>query len=421
MNGPLTIAEPLSESQFRDIWLSIVFDYHKWDTQYEDVSTLARFPLMLEQAGWDELCKQSEQLWTEVIAAEREVIGRPQLLKRLGFTSPVLRALMHAGEEEPSKGMARVIRFDFHFATDGWRISEANADVPGGFIESCEFTRLMSKCYPGTSVPGDTSAAYAEAILHELKPNSRIGFVHATAYTDDRQVMFFLADRFSKYDLLGVLLSPADLDWHDGRAQIAVYSERLDGLVRFFPGEWLPNIPRRHKWQQFFYGSKTPISNPGYALITQSKRFPLIWDQLKTPMSTWKSLLPETQDPREVNWQDGDGWVLKPALGRVGAGIGMRGVTPEKEWCQIVRDVRRHPGYWVVQRQFTVLPVEGVNNNLYPCIGVFVIDGKACGMYGRISRQNVIDGRANDVAVIIRQAVNHTNGSPARLYSMQPL
>ena len=328
---------------------------------------------------------------------------------------------MHAGEEEPSKGMARVIRFDFHFTTDGRRISEANADVPGGFIESCEFTRLMSKCYPGTSVPGDTSAAYAEAILYELKPSSRIGFVHATAYTDDRQVMFFLADRFSKYDLLGVLLSPADLDWHDGRAQIAVSTERLDGLVRFFPGEWLPNIPRRHKWQQFFYGSKTPISNPGYALITQSKRFPLIWDQLKTPMSTWRSLLPETQDPREVNWQDGDGWVLKPALGRVGAGIGMRGVTPEKEWCQIVRDVRRHPEYWVVQRQFTVLPVETVNNNLYPCVGVFVIDGKACGMYGRISKENVIDGRANDVAVIIRQPVDNTKGSPTRLYSMRPL
>jgi glutathionylspermidine synthase len=275
--------------------------------------------------------------------------------------------------------------------------------------------------YPGTYVPGDTAAAYADAILHELEPNSRIGFVHATAYTDDRQVMFFLADRFSKYGLLGELLSPADLDWVNGRAQIAVYRERLDGLVRFFPGEWLPNIPRRHNWEKFFYGSKTPISNPGYALITQSKRFPLIWDKLKTPMSAWKSLLPETRDPREVNWQDGDGWVLKPALGRVGAGIGMRGVTQEKEWRQIVRDVRRHPEYWAVQRQFTALPVEAVNNNLYPCIGVFVIDGKACGIYGRISKATLIDGRANDIAIIIRKPTDNISESPEKLCDMRAI
>jgi glutathionylspermidine synthase len=312
--------------------------------------------------------------------------------------------------------MARVIRFDFHFTTEGWLISEANTDVPGGFIESCEFTQLMSACYPGTVMPGDTAAVYSEAIVRKLEPNSQIGFVHATAYTDDRQVMFFLADRFSRCGLAGTLISPADLDWVNGYAKIEVSGERLDGLIRFFPGEWLPNIPRRHKWEQFFYGSKTPISNPGYSLVSQSKRFPLIWDQLKTPMRTWKRLLPETRDPREVNWQDDDGWVLKPALGRVGEDIGMRGVTPEKEWYKIVRYVKRYPEYWIAQRRFSMFEIDAGDCKLYPCLGIFVIDGKASGIYGRISKKTLIDGQANDIAVIIRQMADNRSRKYETLY-----
>jgi len=39
------------------------------------------------------------------------------------------------------------MRFDFHWTTEGFRISEVNADVPGGFSESSAFPALMAPSF----------------------------------------------------------------------------------------------------------------------------------------------------------------------------------------------------------------------------------------------------------------------------------
>lgn len=399
---PWTIPEPIPQAQLRDIRLRMMFDHHKWDSQFEDIATLGHRCLILGGEAWEDLRRQSEQLAREALAAEEEVLDRPDLCSELGLGRKLRKACTRTAAQAPSQGMARVMRFDFHVTPEGWRISEANADVPGGFIESSAFAELACGCYPGTNCAPDASGQYARAVASSLGKGSRIAFVHATAYTDDRQVMLFLAERFAGEGLVPVLTSPADLLWREGRAELAGDGRPVDGIVRFYPAEWLPHIGRRHTWERFFHGGATPQSNPGYALIVQSKRFPLIWDRLKTDLSAWRALLPETRDPREVRWRNSEEWVLKPALGRVGEWIGMRGVTADKEWRQITRYVVRHPRYWVAQRRFAAVPAEGQGPNLYPCLGVYVIDGKACGIYGRASSVPLIDSRAQDIPILIK-------------------
>jgi hypothetical protein len=107
-----------------------------------------------------------------------------------------------------------------------------------------------------------------------------------------------------------------------------------------------------------------------------------------------------------VDWSrdSAEGWVLKPALGRVGDGIGIAGATEEKDWKTIRRDVRRHPGAWAAQRRFTAMPLRADEGDLFPCIGVYTVDGRAAGAYGRAARRPLIDHRAQDVAVLIRRA-----------------
>ncbi|RPJ23669.1 MAG: hypothetical protein EHM35_17020 [Planctomycetaceae bacterium] len=114
-------------------------------------------------------------------------------------------------------------------------------------------------------------------------------------------------------------------------------------------------------------------------------------------------MLPETRDPREAGWRNGEEWVLKPALGRVGEWIGIRGVTAEKEWRQIARNAAKHPRYWAVQKRFVAVAADSQGENLYPCLGVYVIDGKACGVYGRASSVPLIDSRAQDIPILIRR------------------
>jgi glutathionylspermidine synthase len=301
------------------------------------------------------------------------------------------------------------MRIDFHFTTAGWRISEVNSDVPGGFIEASGLTRLMAAEYPGSSVCGDPAATYAAAVGGAVAPGALVALVHATAYTDDRQVMICLERELRAEGLRTALTAPDQLAWNDGKAAVvhAQGIDLLDAIVRFFPGEWLPELPRRSGWRHFFAGSQTPLSNPAAALVTQSKRFPLVWDELRTPLAAWRELLTETADPRACDWRRSDGWVLKPALGRVGEDIGLVGVTAEKPLRAIRRDAARHPAWWAAQRRFEIVPLATAAGPAYACLGVYTVDGRAAGVYGRLARTPLIHYNAQDVAVLV--------AAPARL------
>jgi glutathionylspermidine synthase len=230
-----------------------------------------------------------------------------------------------------------------------------------------------------------------------------VALVHATAYSDDRQVMVYLARELAARGLRPVLTGPDHLRWVGGRASVegAAFSGPAAFLLRFFPAEWLPNLPKRCGWERFVAGSEIPIGNPAAALLTQSKRLPLVWDRLSTPLPTWRQLLPETRDPREVRWRREEGWVLKPALGRVGDLVGISGATEAKEWKSIRSGVRWAPRHWVAQRRFVAVPMAAPEGDVYPCLGVYTVDGRAAGVYGRASARPRIDHLARDVAVLI--------------------
>jgi hypothetical protein len=92
---------------------------------------------------------------------------------------------------------------------------------------------------------------------------------------------------------------------------------------------------------------------------------------------------------------------LKPALGRVGDGIGIRGVTSARDWRHIARAARWFPRWWVAQRRFEPTPLDMQPDAAYPCVGVYTIDGRAVGAYGRIANKPLIDWRARDVPVLV--------------------
>jgi glutathionylspermidine synthase len=367
---------------------------------------LAPFPLLLESETSAYLKETAEALAREALAAEAEICRSPKLIERLGLPAPLRKVLQKAANNIRSARDVRVMRFDFHPTAEGWHISEVNADVPGGFIEASGWNSLFAEKWPGMSAPPDTSEVYARAIREVAGPDGLVAFVHATAYSDDRQVMQFLARRFGGHGMRTCLLSPSHLRWENGRAEISASfaSGRPDAIVRFFPADWLPNLRVEECWKPYFDSSEPPLSNPGFAIVLQTKRFPLIWDALCADLSTWRKLLPETHDARELNGFFDDSWVLKPALGRVGEGIGIRGVTPADNFKKIVQEAIRRPEQWVAQKRFSILPLSTGGGEKFPCIGVFTIRGKAAGFYGRIANTPIITQNAQDVAVLVTSA-----------------
>jgi glutathionylspermidine synthase len=424
--SPWQSVAPLSSDVFVQLRRRAIFDCCKWDPQVEDVSTIADIPLVLPARVWRELALLAELLASEAMAAETELRGRPDLHGRLGLPRAVRRALddrrgslRREGLREPdedTQGIARIVRFDFHHTTAGWRISEANSDVPGGLNEASGLSTLIAGHYARTAPAGDTAGAYVRAICTSLGAGAHVAFAHATAYSDDRQVMTYLARRFAASGIRASLISPAHLRWHSGRARLdtAWTSEPVDAIVRFFPAEWLPNLPTACGWRHFFHSGATPISNPAPAILTQSKRFPLTWDALRTPMPTWRSLLPETRDPRDVPWRDGEEWVLKPALGRVGEDIGMSGVTEARQWKRLSRNVQWFPSGWAAQRRFVATVLRVREKDLYPSVGIYTIDGHVAGAYGRIAERPLIDGRARDAAVLVSMDDGEGDTRPLR-------
>jgi hypothetical protein len=393
---------PLPPADFAHVRRRMVLDHFKWDPQVGDIATLAPFPLVLPAATVQGLAALAEALAAETDLAERELLHRPDLLGRLGLPRRIRRIL--AGRSaEPPPAAARVLRFDFHPTADGWRVSEANSDVPGGYAESSYFPRLMAEHYPGLRPAGDPARSLADAIHERAGGPGRAGLLAAPGYMEDQQVVACLAAELRRRGWATMLGHPGQVDWDCGQARLRSPEGAvpLDIVVRFFQGEWLARVRDPARWRPFFRGGRTPVCNPGSALFAESKRFPLVWDELSTPLPTWRALLPQTRDPRDVDWRRDTDWLLKAAFGNNGDEVIDRAAVSPRIWRRASWEARLWPGAWVAQRRFAALPVETPAGPMFPCLGVYTVDGQAAGIYGRLAAKPLIDYAAVDVAILV--------------------
>jgi glutathionylspermidine synthase len=381
---------------------TVIFESCKWDPQVGDVNTISNHIIILSRNTAEQLCRWTEYLAAETMELEEELRRKPALLAPLGLPRR-LEAIFRKGVPPPANPALRIMRFDFHPTTDGWAISEVNSDVPGGFGEASCMSRLAVPFAPGTLPFGNVAGLLATRTAHAVPEGSRIALVHATSYADDRQVMEYIGRNLSAAGLQPIPVAPDHVAWSDsGAACIAAgYEGPLAAIVRFYPCEWLPALPRSARWQEYFTNATVPACNPGSALLTQSKRLPLLWDRSGCQTPTWRQLLPETVESARLSLKRNPDWILKPAFGRVGESI----TVPEATTAAERRKARAHatlfPRQWVAQRRFHSRPILSPSGPLHLCIGSFALGGKACGFYGRISTLPRIDGRAQDVAILV--------------------
>ncbi len=273
MKLPWQIVEPINAKAFEEIKQSAIFECCKWDPQVEDVCTLSALPLVLTSETWSELVALAEKLAHETIAAENAILQKYSRLKQLALSWTLRRKLSDPEILKSESRHLRLIRFDFHFTTDGWRISEANTDVPGGFNEASGFTKLVAGHCQNVVPAGDPTQEMVCAITKIVPPNGTIALVHATSFSDDRQVMVFLGRRLQEAGFKAVLAAPDHLRWENGRAFLQTDWARgpVDFIFRFFPTEWLTALPRRCAWWNLLGGSQTPLCNPGLAIVSRKQ------------------------------------------------------------------------------------------------------------------------------------------------------
>ena len=373
----------------------------KWDIQVGDVTTLAPFPIVMKRRVWERLAVLAEQLAAEAAAAEEEISHRPELLDELGFPQALRRVLAGTASQTPSAG--RVVRFDFHPTIDGWRISEANSDVPGGFSEASHFSGMIADHFPFMQPPGNPSQVWSDLLATEAGPGGVVALLSAPGYMEDHQVIVFLAARLRERGCRAHLAKPEQILWRDGVAYLHTAWHRgpLNSIVRFYQAEWLSRLPEQTGWKHFFRGGRTRVANPPPAVISESKRFPLVWEKLSTQLATWRALLPETRDPRDAPWSSDDGWLLKTALCNTGDTVSIRELMQPVDWLKTRFQVLLSPENWVAQRRFNSVALTTPFGRRHVCVGIYTVNGRAAGAYVRLSEKPVIDFAAVDVALLL--------------------
>ncbi|UYV11768.1 MAG: hypothetical protein NCW75_10715 [Phycisphaera sp.] len=395
---PWRVGEPLPVHEVASLRREMALSHFKWDPQVGDTTVLGDRPIILARRAWRELEQLAEALDTELLAAEAEILHRPELLGTLGLPRPITRLLQRATAHPRGP---RVTRYDFHHTQDGWRVSEANSDVPGGYVEASAYTRLVADRF-GLEPTGDPAAALVDTVARGMGPHGPVALVHATAYSDDAQVMHLLARAFADRGTHAVVCGPATLPSPCAHA------------LRFFPAEWLPALGRKSGWQRHFIDDALPQTNPATALVSQSKRWTLLWDRLRTPLPAWRALCPPAHEVEPLTEPLHKGRVYKPALGRVGEGVILaandRPPAHDREARRSRRALRADrahrtaglPGRWLAQDRFTPAGITDANGiERAVCLGVYVIDGTAAGVYGRVATGEIVDQAAIDTPVLL--------------------
>ncbi len=399
---------PIPKDKYEEYKLTLMFDCYKWDPQFIDSNTIAKYALVLTKEEYKELKTLTESVDKETRAAEQFLNNNLELAKPLKLSRKMSREIKSMKNYQSEKHI-RLMRYDFHPTVEGkWALSEVNSDVPAGYAESSFMPKVALDTLK--NVPEAKNLWYkglgkylVNAILEKVPEKGRIMLVHCTCYSDDRQVMQFLGDRL-KENGLEVIYGAADhirfkdkiaysiLDGNEGK---------LDAIHRFMPIEWLIDVkPRR--WQGYFNTTTVSCNHP-VSIFAQTKRFPLVWDALEQngiSMSMWRQLLPETIEVKDAKGKDG--YIYKPANGRVGESISIKEACKGNEYKKILRDVKFHPKEYIAQKMFNSKPLLGEDGEeFHLCLGSYTVNEKHAGFYGRISRSRRVDSFAADIPVLI--------------------
>ena len=400
----------IPKEKYDEYRLTLMFESYKWDPQFLDNNTIAKHVLVLSQEEYVELKQLTEAIDKETRAAEEFLNSHLECTKILKLPKKFhkkIKLMKNYNKDEH----VRLMRYDFHPIKDGqWAVSEVNSDVPGGFAEASLMPQLaidasgIQNCWFKKF-----SDIIIESIVKKVPKNGKIMFVHCTSYSDDRQVMQFLGDQLTKIGFKVIYGAADHIHFKDKKAISILDGNEgeLDAIIRFTPIEWIKNI-RPKKWGGYF-NTETVSCNHPIAIFAQTKKFPFVWDILEKndiSIATWRSLLPETIRVKDIKGREG--FIFKPAYGRVGEKIGIKESCTKKEFRQIMTEVKLFPWKYIAQKRFISKPLIGADGKEYHlCLGSYTVDGKQAGLYARISDTPRIDSNAADIPVIIERRTNN--------------
>ena len=224
----------IPEDKYYDYKVNAMFDCYKWDPQFCDNNTLAKYALVLNKEENDEIIKLTESLDKETRLAEEYLNKNIKIAKKLALPKKIIEKIPNMQNYDKTKNI-RLMRYDFHPDKNGkWVVTEVNSDVPGGFAESSLLPNLARKVIDIQELEYTSfGEKMVEAINEKLNKKGTIMIVHCTCFSDDRQVMQYMGDRLKK-EGYNIIYGAADhinfKEKRDKASQILVLHQRSSSV-----------------------------------------------------------------------------------------------------------------------------------------------------------------------------------------------
>jgi glutathionylspermidine synthase len=377
------------------------------DPWFEGEPRFRPLPVVLrppEQAALYQAAEEMAAVWNELcLLCARD----PALVSSFLGLTPIQQALWSASAPL-WHGIARA---DVFFTDAGPMICELNCDTPTGEAESVLLNEAVAELHPRLSDPNRVLAhrfcAMIAAMAGTAEPLS-IGLVYPTEIPEDLSMVLLYRRWFEERGWNVTLGSPFNLRRFDG-GRAGLFETVCDVFVRHYKTDWWSE--RAPAWADepeapdpeplgdqlaiilgaALAGTCTVV-NPFGAVVPQNKRsMALMWERIDlfSPQSrdAIRRYLPETFRlevlPRSQLVAEQSEWVLKSDYGCEGDEVVIGWELSADLWKESLE--LAVPGRWVAQRRFRPRTLEDgvtvVNH------GVFLVGGRASGLYARLSRQ----------------------------------
>ena len=198
---------------------------------------------------------------------------------------------------------------------------------------------------------------------------------------------------------------------------------KVSAVIRFYQIEWLCALSSGPMAPAFGEQKDIPVLNPTISAISENKRFPLLFRDAKTsPLERPRARVPR---PREIS-AEWDTWVPEASYSNTGDRVLIVGDLTRKQREQAIRRAQHNPFEWVAQRRFATLALETRRGPVFPCVGVFVVGGRAAGAYVRRSslqlpRRRSRERRFSSIGMGAHDERNHLRHLAPGQFSLEPM
>jgi glutathionylspermidine synthase len=307
---------------------------------------------------------------------------------------------------------ASLMRVDLLLGDDGrWSACEINADCPGGHNEALGLPRLaraagfMRGHNPTVAVEAATERLVA------LAQGDAVALIYATAYAEDLQVCAILKRSLDARGIPAVLAPPTAPRASGGHLYVG--KQRIGVLYRFFPTEWMAGQRNLSDIERAVRTGRVRTISSFAHIFTQSKlAYARAWHHADSLDAADRAVLeahvPMSLDvanvPVERLVAERERWVIKRAMGRVGDQVFVGALFAVDEWASLVDEAlaaRAAGEAWLAQRFVRQRTVPTPWGQRYVTLGAYVLEGRFCGYFARLTPETHVSHDALCVPVFV--------------------